>query len=314
MRSLCEAARNRYWAFCTVATIAIAMATVTTGCGQDRAGAGGLGGAAGQGSGGQPAGPSHAGGESGGAMDAGASVDARVTGAGGGGAIDASPNTDGRIGDDAMGPPPADAGANLISIFDGATLDGWIQVPAASWSVVNGAMHSLGTARGFIYTRATYPDFRAVFTSRLVADPAAHLPCVLFWGNSPTVDALAGIQIQPPRGYMWDYRRSGPTANMSPDRFETRLGGPALVDTQWNQCEILTNRAAGTMRFACCQLTGTATRCKGVEIVDFKDPTAGLEAPLAFQVHNAGMIEEFKDIFIESPVAAPNMLVTPQWP
>jgi hypothetical protein len=175
-------------------------------------------------------------------------------------------------------------------------------------------MHSLGTARGFIYTRATYQDFRAVFTSRLVADPAAHLPCVLFWGNSPAVDALAAIQIQPPRGYMWDYRRTGPTANMSPDRFETRLGGPALVDTQWSQCELLTNRAAGTMRFACCQLTGTATRCKGVEIVDFKDPTAGLQAPLAFQVHNAGMIEEFKDISIESPVAAPNMLVTTQWP
>ncbi len=298
------------------------------GCGQDR-GAAGTGGAAGQGmppahegSGGQTEGASHAGGQSGGTTDAGASVDARASEAGGGGgdavdaAVDAGRITDARTSDDATdgGPSPADAGANLISIFNGTTLDGWIQVPAASWSVVNGAMHSLGTARGFIYTRTTYQDFRAVFTSRLVADPAAHLPCVLFWGNSPAVDALAGIQIQPPRGYMWDYRRTGPTANMSPDRFETRLGGPALVDTQWSQCEILTNRAAGTMRFACCQLTGTATRCKGVEIVDFKDPTAGLQAPLAFQVHNAGMIEEFKDIFIESPVAAPNMLVTPQWP
>jgi hypothetical protein len=221
-----------------------------------------------------------------------------------GGPVDAPRITDARTNDDATdgGPPPPDAGANLISIFNGTTLDGWIQVPAASWSVVNGAMHSLGTARGFIYTRATYQDFRAVFTSRLVADPAAHLPCVLFWGNSPTVDALAAVQIQPPRGYMWDYRRTGPTANMSPDRFETRLGGPALVDTQWSQC------------FACCQLTGTATRCKGAEIVDFKDPTAGLEAPLAFQVHNAGMIEEFKNIFVESPVAVPSMLVTPQWP
>jgi hypothetical protein len=300
------------------------------GCGQDRD-AGGAGGAAGQGmppahegTGGQTGGASHAGGQSGGTTDAGGPVDAGATGVGGGGAmdgavggpVDAPRITDARTNDDATdgGPPPPDAGANLISIFNGTTLDGWIQVPAASWSVVNGAMHSLGTARGFIYTRATYQDFRAVFTSRLVADPAAHLPCVLFWGNSPTVDALAAVQIQPPRGYMWDYRRTGPTANMSPDRFETRLGGPALVDTQWSQCEILTNRAAGTMRFACCQLTGTATRCKGAEIVDFKDPTAGLEAPLAFQVHNAGMIEEFKNIFVESPVAVPSMLVTPQWP
>jgi hypothetical protein len=271
-----------------------------------------------------PPGREGSGGQSGGTIDARASIDAGATGVGGrsaidaaaGGPVDAGRITDVRMGDDAMGggPPPGDAGANLISIFNGTTLDGWIQVPAASWSVVNGAMHSVGTARGFIYTRAVYQDFRAIFTSRLVADPAAHLPCVLFWGNSPTVDALAAIQIQPPRGYMWDYRRTGPTANMSPDRFETRLGGPALVDTQWSQCEILTDRSAGTMRLACCQLTGTATRCKGVEIVDFKDPTAGLEAPLAFQVHNAGMVEEFKNIAIESPVAAPNMLVTPQWP
>ena len=277
---------------------------------------------AGAGAGGQGTSPPpHAGtgGLGGGAAHAGGAGGAD---AGEGGAVDAGRIADARAVNDASGsgPPPSDAGAGrdagaeLVSIFNGTTLDGWIQVPPSSWSVVGGAMHSLGTARGFIYTRATYGDFRVVFTSRLVADPAAHLPCVLFWGNSTAVDALAAIQIQPPRGYMWDYRRSGPTANMSPDRFETRLGGPALVDTQWSQCELLTNRAAGTMRFACCQLTGTATRCKGVEIVDFKDPTAGLEAPLAFQVHNAGMIEEFKDISIESPVASPNMLVTTQWP
>ena len=296
---------------------------VIAGCSQAVVGAHDAGGAGG-GVGGQgPQPPPHegTGGVASGAADAsgpgGSGIDA-----GAGGAGDAGRGIDARASSDASDgrPPPSDAGAasdagaSLVSIFNGSTLDGWIQVPPSSWSVVGGAMHSLGAARGFIYTRATYQDFRVVFTSRLVADPGAHLPCVLFWGNSPAVDALAGIQIQPPRGYMWDYRRTGPTANMSPDRFETRLGGPALVDTQWSQCEILTNRAAGTMRFACCQLAGTATRCKGVELVDFKDPTAGLEAPLAFQVHNAGMIEEFKNISIESPVAAPSMLVTPQWP
>jgi hypothetical protein len=35
---------------------------------------------------------------------------------------------------------------------------------------------------------------------------------------------------------------------------------------------------------------------------------------VAFQVHNAGMIEEFKDVYLESPVADPTMLVTTQWP
>jgi hypothetical protein len=63
------------------------------------------------------------------------------------------------------------------------------------------------------------------------------------------------------------------------------------------------------MRFACCQQTGT-TPCKATEIVLFKDATAGKIAPLAFQVHNGNMIEEFKDVFIESPVAAPTTLLT----
>jgi Domain of Unknown Function (DUF1080) len=207
---------------------------------------------------------------------------------------------------------PGDAGAQLVSLFDGTSLAGWIQVPAASWSVVGGAMHSLGTARGYIYTANTYGDFRLIFTSRLITDPAAHNPCVLFWGTAPApVDALHAIQVQPPPGYMWDYRATGPTSNKSPDMFETRFAHPGFVVTQWSQCEMLANQAAGTMRFACCQLTGTA-RCKAAEVVDFKDPTAGRKAPLALQVHNAAMIEEFKDLFVESPVADPTRLLTTQ--
>ena len=198
---------------------------------------------------------------------------------------------------------------NCIPLFDGTSLSGWTQVPANSWSVVAGAMHSLGTARGFVYTNKTYGDFRFIFTSRLVTDPANHLPCVLFFGNSPAKDALTAIQVQPPKGYMWDYRTTGPTANKSPDMYETRYGGAPASITLWAQCEMLGNVAAGTMRFACCQQTGT-TPCKATEIVLFKDPTAGMIAPLAFQVHNAGMIEEFKDVYIESPVADPTTLLT----
>ena len=77
---------------------------------------------------------------------------------------------------------------------------------------------------------------------------------------------------------------------------------------------MLANQAAGTLRFACCALTGANTRCKGIEIVDFKDSTAGKQAPLALQVHNAGMIEEFKNLSVESPVADPGTLLTPRWP
>jgi 3-keto-disaccharide hydrolase len=232
------------------------------------------------------------------------------TGAGRAGA-DGTAGTSGAAGAGgvAAGAPTLSVCPNCKSIFDGATLDGWTQVPANSWTIVDGAMHSLGTARGFIYTNSLYGSFRFIFTSRLVKDPASHLPCVLFLGDSPSKDALAALQVQPPNGYMWDYRTNSPTANKSPDRFETRFGHPAVTDAEWSQCEMLANATTGTMRFACCQLTG-ATTCKASEIVDFKDPTAGLAAPLAFQVHNAGMIEEFKDVYVESPVADPANLLT----
>jgi hypothetical protein len=205
--------------------------------------------------------------------------------------------------------PGLSACPRCARIFDGASLNGWVQVPPSSWSVVNGAMHSLGTARGFIYTADTYADFRFIFSSRLVKDPANHFPCVLFWGNSPTKDALSAIQIQPPAGYMWDYRTTGPTSNKSPDMYEKRFGHPAFVDTEWSQCEMLGNLSAGKLRFACCQSTGNAP-CTASEVVDFTDPTAGLKAPLALQVHNANMIEEFKDLYLESPVADPSKLLT----
>jgi hypothetical protein len=205
---------------------------------------------------------------------------------------------------------------NCKPIFDGTSLSGWVQVPASQWSIVNGAMHSTGSAksaRGFIYTTNTYGDFRFIFTSRLIQDPndnPPHVPCVLFWGESLTADAMEALQVQPPKGYMWDYRTTGPTAGKSPDMYETRIAGaPSLNDMQWSQCEMLANQTTGTMRFACCQITGSAP-CKASEIVDFKDPTAGRLSPLALQVHTAGMVEEFKDLYVESPVADPTSLVT----
>ena len=204
-----------------------------------------------------------------------------------------------------------DGGAGLTSLFDGKSLAGWTQVPAASWSIVDGAMHSLGPARGYIYTNTSYGDFRFIFTSRLVKDPKAHNPCVLFWGDSLGTDALGALQVQPPPGYMWDYRTSGPTANKSPDMFETRYAHPAMSATEWSRCEMLANKSAGTMRLACCQLNGANT-CKATEIVLFKQAGAGKVAPLALQVHNGEMIEEFKELYVESPVALPDKLITTQ--
>jgi hypothetical protein len=190
---------------------------------------------------------------------------------------------------------------------------GWTQVPANSWSVVGGAMHSLGTARGFIYTaKADYASFRWIFTERLLP-PVSHQACTLVWGNQPAIDANGALQVQPPNGFMWDYRKTGrPTDNKDPKMYETKLPGATLDPMQWSQCEILADSTMGSFRFACCQLTGT-TPCKATETLDFKDPGAvGAKGSLALQVHNSGMIEEFKDLYVESPVADATKLLTTQ--
>src|SRR5665213_3639041 len=290
-------------------------------------GAGGLGGAS-VGSGGIGVAGFSGGGGASGSGGAGAKGGVGGTSTGGvGGELSGSAGSGGHGGIQGSGPDSgvdgSSPGAAILSvcpnckpIFDGTSLSGWVQVPASQWSIVNGAMHSTGSAksaRGFIYTTNTYGDFRFIFTSRLIQAPydnPPHVPCVLFWGESLTADAMEALQVQPPKGYMWDYRTTGPTAGKSPDMYETRIAGaPSLNDMQWSQCEMLASQATGTMRFACCQITGSAP-CKASEIVDFKDPTAGRLSPLALQVHTAGMVEEFKDLYVESPVADPTTLVT----
>src|SRR3989442_1092415 len=44
-------------------------------------------------------------------------------------------------------------------IFDGKTLDGWIQVPPDSWEVKEGVMASKGVGRGVIYTKDDYTKY-----------------------------------------------------------------------------------------------------------------------------------------------------------
>ena len=36
-----------------------------------------------------------------------------------------------------------------------------------------------------------------------------------------------------------------------------------------------------------------------VEVLDFKDATAGRVGPIALQMHNAGLFDEYKDMTIE---------------
>ena len=224
------------------------------------------------------------------------------------------------------GEPAADTGSlpsepvppGLHSIFDGKTLDGWVtgaKDPADKtkivenpglWSVVDGALHSNGTTRGFLATKADYGDFRFIFSIRhLKATGNNHQPCIVIWGRRPFPnDAGGGIQIQAPHTNMWDYR---------PDH-DGNLGGQsvgkaAINDANWAQCEVLAKAAAGEFRMACCQRTGP-DRCKGVEILKFAKPGYGNVGPIMLQVHNPGLHDEYKDISIEANPTVNDLITT----
>jgi hypothetical protein len=38
---------------------------------------------------------------------------------------------------------------------------------------------------------------------------------------------------------------------------------------------------------------------KAVEVLDFRDPAAGRVGPVAWQMHNAGLFDEYRDVTIE---------------
>jgi hypothetical protein len=64
---------------------------------------------------------------------------------------------------------------------------------------------------------------------------------------------------------------------------------------EWSRVEILADAATGTARMAVAQPVDS----KAIEMLAFKDPAAGKRGPIAWQMHNAGLIDEYKDVAIE---------------
>jgi hypothetical protein len=204
-------------------------------------------------------------------------------------------------------PPYGDP--NLVSMFDGTTLNGWTASKPGGWVVRNGAIHGTGTAgRGWIYyNKQQAGTFRWIFNVRQVA--GNHAPTVLIWGTTaPIRDALSGIQFQPPNGGHWDYR---PGHNNGGGKLFTQLKHTKIDIHKWAQCEIIANMTTGLARMACCPLPTGATTCKATEVLDFRDKTAGRVGPLAIQVHNGGIQDEYKSLYIEAPVkTSPDKFIT----
>jgi hypothetical protein len=185
--------------------------------------------------------------------------------------------------------------AKMTPLFDGKTLDGWVCATNA-WTVKDGAMVSLGAGRGVIYTKREYSNYRLIFTMRHVSGQPDHQACVLIYGTTPPagqkgLDALGAIQFQPPNGGHWDYR---PGRNNSGKEFFTKLPHPKFDAHEWSQVELLVN-TNGAARMAIAQPVGT----RAVEVLTFNDLAAGKPGPIAWQMHNKGLFDEYKDVRIE---------------
>jgi 3-keto-disaccharide hydrolase len=165
------------------------------------------------------------------------------------------------------------------------------------WVVKDGAMASTGVGRGVIYTAKDYRSFRLAFTMRHISGNPDHRACVLIFCTRPPagerpLDALGGIQFQVPNGGHWDYR---PGMNNNGGAEFTPVTKTHFDEHEWSRVEIVADAASGTTRLSVAQPIGE----KLVEVVDFKDPAAGKVGPIALQMHNAGLFDEYKDLTIE---------------
>jgi hypothetical protein len=165
------------------------------------------------------------------------------------------------------------------------------------WTVKDGAMASAGVGRGVIYTTKDYGRFRWMFTLRHVSGDPDHQACVLIFCSRPQngekpLDALGGIQFQVPNGGHWDYRVG---MNNNGGAEFTSMTKTRVDIHVWSRVEILADASTGTARMAVAQPPEAAA----IEVLNFKDPGAGKVGPVALQMHNAGLFDEFKAVTIE---------------
>jgi hypothetical protein len=181
-------------------------------------------------------------------------------------------------------------------LLEDAYPDELAQSATSGWVVKDGAMASTGAGRGVIYTVSDYSRFRLGFTVRHVSGNPDHQACVLIFCTRPAagetpLDALGGIQFQPPNGGHWDYR---PGRNNNGNALFTTLQKTQFDPHSWSRVEITADAAAGTARMSVAQ----PPDARAVDVLAFRDPTAGKSGPIAWQMHNAGLFDEYKDVVI----------------
>ncbi len=192
-------------------------------------------------------------------------------------------------------------GANLVRLNRMLLQDAFPseirKIPASGWIAKNGAIASTGAGRGVLYTTRDFGTFRLTFTMRHVSGKPDHQACVLIFCTRPSadelpLDALGGIQFQVPKGGHWDYRQG---QNNAGDYEFTNTVKPDFDPHEWSRVEVVADPATGRARMAVAQPVGS----KAIEVLDFKSPDAGKRGPIALQMHNAGLFDEYQDIQIE---------------
>jgi len=195
-------------------------------------------------------------------------------------------------------------GLQLVELNRNLLVDAFptdVTAPKPGWVVKDESgsriMASTGEGRGVIYTAHDYSRFRWMFTMRHVSGDPDHQACVLIFCTRPApdaipLDALGGIQFQVPRGGHWDYR---PGHNNAGKGEFTEVTKVRYDPHEWSRVEIVADARTGKARMAVAQPLGT----KAVEVLDFSDPTAGRAGPVALQMHNAGLFDEYRDLAIE---------------
>jgi hypothetical protein len=179
---------------------------------------------------------------------------------------------------------------------------------ASGWIVKDGAIASTGVGRGTLYTTQDYSHYRLLLTIRHVSGRPDHPAAILFFcvrpkdGEAP-IDALGAIQFMIPQAYHWDYR---PGHNGSGGPEFTTVAKGRFNDHEWSRVEILVNAAKGTARLAIAQPPGA----KAVELLDYNLPEAGKTGPIALQMHNGGLLDEYKDITVEVDPKVDDLITT----
>jgi hypothetical protein len=177
-------------------------------------------------------------------------------------------------------------------LFDGKTLNGFDTAPGA-WVVKEGGVLASTGKAADIYTHDDLGDYRIFFQVRHLPAMGGkdHQACTVLFGKRPAdptapARSLGGAQFQPPNGYSWDYGIGG--------TFSSPAGKPKMDASKWSQCEIVV-KEAGSFKAACCSV-GDAP-CKTAEVLSWKGP--GRKHPFDFMMHNAGLFDEYREIWIE---------------